>query len=208
MNGHESSDAALWLEAVAGTERAFAVLFDRHRGRIFRKAYSRVHNVHDAEDVVAMVFLEAWRSRGKVRIVDGSLLPWLLSVTTYVTLNTERAARRYRRLLSKLPISPPADPVAYLEDRLDLREKANQLNEALRRLSAVERTVVDLCLVEELPMATAAGVLDVPIGTVKSRLNNARRKLRTHLGETDISLQGTNESNTEGKTKWTTLTPR
>lgn len=208
MNGDELSDAALWLEAVAGTERSFAVLFDRHRGRIFRKAYSRVNNVHDAEDVVAMVFLEAWRSRGKVRIVDGSLLPWLLSVTTYVTLNSDRAARRYRRLLSKLPISPPSDPVPDLEDRLDRSEKAHQLTQALRRLSAVERTVVDLCLIEELPMATVAGVLDVPIGTVKSRLNSARRKLRTQLREPDISLQGTTEPNTEGKTTWTTSTPR
>lgn len=198
MNGDAVSDASLWLEAVAGTESAFAVLFDRHRARIFRKAYSRLRNVHDAEDVVAMVFLEAWRSREKVRIVDGSLLPWLLSVTTYLTLNSDRAARRYRRLLAKLPIAPPADPVPDVDNRLDLQERANMLTQALRRLSAVERTVVDLCLVEELSMATVAGVLDVPIGTVKSRLNGARRKLRTYLGESDITVRRAGELSSEG----------
>ena len=198
MNGDAVSDASLWLEAVAGTESAFAVLFDRHRARIFRKAYSRLRNVHDAEDVVAMVFLEAWRSREKVRIVDGSLLPWLLSVTTYLTLNSDRAARRYRRLLAKLPIAPSADPVPDVDDRLDLQERANMLTQALRRLSAVERTVVDLCLVEELSMATVAGVLDVPIGTVKSRLNGARRKLRTYLGESDITVRRAGELSSEG----------
>ena len=198
MNGDAVSDASLWLEAVAGTESAFAVLFDRHRARIFRKAYSRLRNVHDAEDVVAMVFLEAWRSREKVRIVDGSLLPWLLSVTTYLTLNSDRAARRYRRLLAKLPIAPSADPVPDVDDRLDLQERANMLTQALRRLSAVERTVVDLCLVEELSMATVAGVLDVPIGTVKSRLNGARRKLRTYLGESDITVRRAGELTSEG----------
>jgi len=198
VNGDAVSDASLWLEAVAGTESAFAVLFDRHRARIFRKAYSRLRNVHDAEDVVAMVFLEAWRSREKVRIVDGSLLPWLLSVTTYLTLNSDRAARRYRRLLAKLPIAPSADPVPDVDDRLDLQERANMLTQALRRLSAVERTVVDLCLVEELSMATVAGVLDVPIGTVKSRLNGARRKLRTYLGESDITVRRAGELSSEG----------
>lgn len=198
MNGDAVSDASLWLEAVAGTESAFAVLFDRHRARIFRKAYSRLRNVHDAEDVVAMVFLEAWRSREKVRIVDGSLLPWLLSVTTYLTLNSDRAARRYRRLLAKLPIAPSADPVPDVDDRLDSRERADMLTQALRRLSAVERTVVDLCLVEELSMATVAGVLDVPIGTVKSRLNGARRKLRTYLGESDITVRRAGELSSEG----------
>ena len=198
MNGDAVSDASLWLEAVAGTESAFAVLFDRHRARIFRKAYSRLRNVHDAEDVVAMVFLEAWRSREKVRIVDGSLLPWLLSVTTYLTLNSDRAARRYRRLLAKLPIAPSADPVPDVDDRLDSRERADMLTQALRRLSAVERTVVDLCLVEELSMATVAGVLDVPIGTVKSRLYGARRKLRTYLGESDITVRRAGELSSEG----------
>lgn len=192
------SDAALWLEAVTGTESAFAVLFDRHRARIFRKAYSRVGNVHDAEDVVAMVFMEAWRSREKVRIVDGSVLPWLLSVTTYITLNSDRAARRYRRLLSKLPVSPPVDPVPEIDDRLDQRELANQLTRALRRLGSAERTVVDLCLVEELSMAAVAGVLDIPIGTVKSRLNSARRKLRTYLGESDISVHTLDDLTAEG----------
>jgi len=198
VNGDAVSDASLWLEAVAGTESAFAVLFDRHRARIFRKAYSRLRNVHDAEDVVAMVFLEAWRSREKVRIVDGSLLPWLLSVTTYLTLNSDRAARRYRRLLAKLPIAPSADPVPDVDDRLDSRERADMLTQALRRLSAVERTVVDLCLVEELSMATVAGVLDVPIGTVKSRLYGARRKLRTYLGESDITVRRAGELSSEG----------
>ncbi|TFD44739.1 RNA polymerase sigma factor [Cryobacterium frigoriphilum] len=206
--GDEVSDAALWLEAVTGTERAFAVLFDRHRARIFRKAYSRVRNVYDAEDVVAMVFMEAWRSREKVRIVDESLLPWLLSVTTYVTLNSDRAARRYRRLLSKLPVSRPVDPVPDIDDRLDQRERANQLTRALRRLGSAERTVVDLCLVEELSMSAVAGVLDIPIGTVKSRLNSARRKLRTYLGESDISVHTANELTAEGISGWTPLSPR
>src|SRR6478609_10682359 len=103
------SDSALWLEASTGTERSFATLFDRYRTRVFRKAYAQVRNVPDAEDVVALVFLEAWRNRAKVRIVDGSLLPWLLTVTNYVLLNQNRTARRYSRLLAAMP-APEQEP--------------------------------------------------------------------------------------------------
>ncbi|SDS84718.1 RNA polymerase sigma factor [Microterricola viridarii] len=183
------SDAALWLEAVSGTERAFAVIFDRHRARVFRAAYRRVGNVADAEDAVAIVFLEAWRLRKKVRIVDGSLLPWLLTVTTNVTRNLTRAQRRYRRLIGNLPPSPSAEDAApQIDARIDLHMRGNRLAQALRKLAPADRAVVDLCLVEELPIAAAAAVLGIPAGTVKSRLHRARGQLRTELTDVDTSV--------------------
>ncbi|MEV8214632.1 RNA polymerase sigma factor [Leifsonia sp. NPDC077715] len=179
---HEASDSALWLEASSGTERSFAVLFDRYRTRVFRKAYAQVRSVADAEDVVALVFLEAWRNRAKVRIVDGSLLPWLLTVTNYVLLNQARTARRYGRLLAAMP-SPEQEP-DHADDVLDRLDRDGQLvaiRAAMRRLSAQEQAILDLCVIEELPIATAAAVLDIPTGTVKSKLHRAKEKLRKHL---------------------------
>lgn len=183
-------DATLWLEAISGTEQSFATLFDRHRTRVFRKAYSRVRSVSDAEDIVAVVFLEAWRNRKRVRIVDGSILPWLLAVTTNVTLNNERSSRRYRRLLAKLPrVEDEPDHATEVVDRLDRDSRAESISAALRRLSQVERVVVDLCIIDELPLSTAAAVLDLPLGTVKSRLHRAKERLRTDLGQPDIPFQ-------------------
>ncbi|RXZ66976.1 RNA polymerase sigma factor [Agromyces albus] len=183
MVEEERSDAALWLEATSGTEESFGVIYDRYRARIFRKAYSRVLDVSEAEDIVAMVFLEAWRRRSSVRFVDGSLLPWLLVVTTNVSLNSERSGRRYRRLLAKLPPAEHVDdPSLEITERLDGEPASKELSAALRRLSPIEQRVVELCLVEELPMASVASVLDLPIGTVKSRLHRARAKLRESLG--------------------------
>lgn len=184
------SDAALWLEAMTGTERAFAVIFDRHRGRVFRTAYRRVGNVADAEDVVAIVFLEAWRLRKKVRVVDSSLLPWLLAVTSNVTFNLARAQRRYRLLINKLPPSPAVeDPASKIGDRIDYWQRGKRIADALHKLTPADRAVVDLCLIEELPIASAAGVLNLPIGTVKSRLHRARGQLRTELVDVDISVR-------------------
>ncbi|MCD2441602.1 RNA polymerase sigma factor [Agromyces sp. SYSU K20354] len=178
------TDAALWLEATSGTEASFGVVYDRYRVRILRRAYAQVLDVADAEDIVAIVFLEAWRRRKDVRFVDGSLLPWLLVVTTNVTLNSQRAMRRHRRLLASIPTAEPAvDPSREIDDRLDVQLMSARLRDALRRLTPAERRVVELCLVEGLPLADAAAALDAPLGSVKSRLSRARRKLQAELGD-------------------------
>lgn len=178
----EISDSALWLEASSGTERSFAVLFDRYRRRIFRKAYAQVRQVADAEDVVALVFLEAWRNRAKVRIVDGSLLPWLLTVTNFVLLNQARTARRHGRLLAALP-TPEREPdhADDVLERLDRDSQLSELRAAMSHLSTQEQSILDLCVIEELPIATVAAALDIPVGTVKSKLHRAREKVRKRL---------------------------
>lgn len=183
MRDEQESDSALWLEAVSGTERAFVTIFDRYRARIFRAAFRRTGSVGDAEEVVAIVFFEAWRLRKRVRIVDGSLLPWLLTVTSHVTSNLSRSQRRYARMIAQLP--PPADQedhAAHIDEALDGRARAHAITEALGALAPGDRAVVELCLIEELPMSDAAAALNLPIGTVKSRLHRARRQLRTKLG--------------------------
>lgn len=182
--GEQTPDSALWLEAVAGTDASFAVIFDRYRRLVFRKAYYRVGNVTDAEDVVAIVFMEAWRKRDKVRFVDGSLRAWLLVVTIHVTMNRERTNRRYRRLIAKLP--PPDNEPDISERTLD-RLAADHAREAMwlaiRSLSAADQRVVELCLIEGLPASSVAIALGLPVGTVKAKLFRARKKLRVDLEE-------------------------
>jgi len=178
----EREDAALWLEATTGTDRSFAVLFDRYRARVFRKAYAQLKSTHDAEDVVAMVFLEAWKNRARVRIVDGSMLPWLLSITSYVLLNHTRSSRRWRRLIASLPEPEEhADHADIVLDRLDQSAQLRAVYEAISALASQERTIIDLCVIEELPVATVAAVLDIPVGTVKSKLHRARAKIRRRI---------------------------
>lgn len=187
---HES-DAALWTEILSGSDAAFSTLFDRHRTRVFRKAYARIQNVADCEDIVAMVFMEAWKGRKKVRVVEGSLLPWLLTTTTYVTLNFERSSRRYRKALATLP--EQADEPDHAET-VDAKIDSEQVTAALRKLGEAERRIVDLCVLEDLPLTTVATLLDLPVGTVKSRLSRARGKLRAALTAAGFSDGGTSRA--------------
>jgi RNA polymerase sigma-70 factor (ECF subfamily) len=192
LTGKEGeSDAALWVETLSGSDAAFSTLFDRHRTRVFRKAYARIQNVADCEDIVAMVFMEAWKSRKKVRIVEGSLLPWLLTTTTYVTLNFERSSRRYRKALGTLP-DPGAEPDH--SETVNARIDNERVTNALRKLGEAERKIVDLCVLEDLPLTTVATLLDLPVGTVKSRLSRARGKLRDALSAAGFTAGGISEA--------------
>ena len=187
MIDEQESDAALLLSASSGTERAFVVIFDRYRSRIFSAAYRRTNRVSDAEEVVAIVFLEAWRLRKRVRIVDGSVLPWLLAVTANVTSNLSRSQRRYAKMIGRLPAPvEQEDHAPSVDEQLDGRPCRRAIDEAMNTLSAGDRAVVELCLVEELPLAAAAAALELPLGTVKSRLHRARRQLQNKLSVTDL----------------------
>lgn len=178
----QTPDSALWLEAVAGTDASFGIVFDRYRRLIFRKAYYRVCDVTDAEDIVAIVFMEAWRKRDKIRFVDGSLRAWLLVVTVNITMNWERTNRRYRRLVAKLPLPDDEPDISERTlDRIAADNASRTMWLAIRSLSAADQQVIELCLIEGLPTSAVAIALGLPLGTVKAKLSRARKKLRVDL---------------------------
>ncbi|WP_246469065.1 RNA polymerase sigma factor [Arthrobacter ipis] len=84
-----------------GDGSAFASLFKRYRDRVFVHSLRLVKTPFEAEDVTAMVFLEAWRCRSKIRLVNDSMLGWLLVTATNVARNKLRSTLRYERLLRK-----------------------------------------------------------------------------------------------------------
>ena len=165
----QDADAADWAHAVAGDGEAFGRIFDRHRDRVRRHGQRLAPTIDDVEDLVALTFLEAWRRRRSVRVVDGSVLPWLLVTASNVARNQQRAARRHRALLAKLPpASTVPDPARRDESGVVAR---------LDELSVADRQVLVLCVLEGFSEREAAEALGVPPGTVKSRLSRARRRL-------------------------------
>ena len=178
MSNVGSDEADAWSRARDGDPDAFTSLFDKHRDRVFGHALRLVRQPHDAEDVTAMVFLEAWRRRDAVRAVDGSIIAWLLVTTNNTVHNLERGRRRYRAALARMsePGHEPdhADGVA---DNLDNKERDRRVRDAFASLSTADQNVITLCVLEELSLAEAARTLGVPVGTIKSRLSRAKRRL-------------------------------
>lgn len=169
-----TTDAADWADALEGRGEAFGRIFDRHRDRLFRHSLRLVPRPADADDVVAIAFLEAWRKRTAVRFVDDSLLPWLLVTATHSAHNLSRGSRRYRALLARLPVE------ASVADHAESFGEGDAVR-ALRTLSLADRDVITLCVVEGLSEREVAIALDVPPGTVKSRLSRAKARLARRL---------------------------
>ncbi len=175
---NEASDEALWRLMANGDGDAFGVLFDRHRQRVLGHALRIVASPHVAEDVVAMVFYEAWRRRADVRIVNGSIAPWLLVTANNTIRNQVRQQRRYRTLLGRLP--PPDESADIADDYLEATQRdieSTSLRNAFARLKPMHRDVLTLCVVEELSTRDAAAALGIAEGTVKSRLHRAKARL-------------------------------
>jgi RNA polymerase sigma-70 factor (ECF subfamily) len=137
-----------------------------------------------AEDVVSLTFLEAWRLRAKVQPDGGSLRPWLLGIATNISRNTQRARRRYEAAVGRIPRPDVVPDFAQeLVDRIDDAEVLEAVNAAMATLRQAEREVVALCVGSGLDYAAAAEALGIPIGTVRSRLARARKKLAKAAGD-------------------------
>ena len=183
MGNIEFDDTELWSRSLKGEGDAFGMLFDRHRGRIFRHAYRLCPDRLDAEDVTATVFLELWRRREKVRLVDGTIVPWLLVTTTNVARNARRAAFRYRKLLNSLPhVDDARDSLEEVFSRHPLDAVDHELAAALRGLGKVDRQLVSLVVLEGYTIAAAATILGLSPSAAKSRMYRARERLKDTVG--------------------------
>ncbi|RZU13988.1 RNA polymerase ECF family sigma subunit [Kribbella rubisoli] len=174
------SDRELWAQAAEGDSGAFAQLYDRHARAIYNFLHRRTGSWSDAEDLTSAVFLQAWRRRADVVLDRDSALPWLLRTADYTVRNEWRSKLRYRRALAAAhllhrEVEDPADDVA---GRLDDDRRIRAVLASLERLPRQEHEVIELCVWAGLDQAAAAVALDVPIGTVKSRLSRARKHLR------------------------------
>ncbi|RVX45301.1 RNA polymerase sigma-70 factor (ECF subfamily) [Nonomuraea polychroma] len=161
-----------------GDKAAFGELFDQCSKAVYNHAFRLTGNWSTAEDVTALTFLEAWRLRGKIDAEGGSLRPWLLGIATNVARNVRRAARRHDDALARLPRSQEVPDFAEeVVGRIDDAERLAAVRQAYGRLRRQEQDVFALCVWAGLDYAQAAEALGIPVGTVRSRLSRARKKL-------------------------------
>jgi RNA polymerase sigma factor (sigma-70 family) len=171
------SDDALWQASKGGDGEAYAQLYERHARTIYNYLFRRLADWSEAEDLTAVVFLEAFRRRKDARIVEGRFLPWLYGIATNVLRNRRRAQRRHREVLMQLSRERS---LANASDSASRAEAAEQMRSALRGISTLPRAqqdVVALCLLSGLSYEDAATALGIPVGTVRSRLARARASL-------------------------------
>ncbi len=179
-----SDDAAL-IERSWGEPETFAELYDRHAVPIHRYVSRRLGEPM-ADDVVADTFLAAFRRRQGYDLHRPDARPWLYGIAANLIGKHRRAEVRMLRAYARTGADPVVDGHA---DRIDNRVSAaavqRDLAAALASLSAGERDVLLLVAWADLSYEETATALEIPLGTVRSRLHRARKKVREALGGHD-----------------------
>jgi RNA polymerase sigma factor (sigma-70 family) len=171
-----------WTAALRGDSDGFAAVFDCHRDRVYGYALRLTGNVHDAEDLTAGAFLELWRRRKSVRVVDGTVLPWLLVTTTNLARNRARGLRRYRALIDALPRSEDARGAGDVAlEHIGEVIVAEQVRQALNSLAASDAALIMLTGFEHYSPAQAATALGISEGAARTRLHRARARMASAL---------------------------
>jgi RNA polymerase sigma-70 factor (ECF subfamily) len=172
-----------------GTDPAgFATLYDRYAAQLYGYAYQRV-GAQTAEDVVADTFLAAFQQRASYDPGRADVRPWLFGILTRKLARHYRAEKaRYRALARSAPQTVQDSPADQVAARVTAGAVRAPLAEALRRLSEGDRDVLLLIAWCDFSYDEVAVALGIPVGTVRSRLNRARRKVREALGGVDPTI--------------------
>lgn len=179
------ADADLIRASVREPEQ-FAPLFDRHAAAVHHYLARRIGSA--ADDLLAETFLIAFRKRSGYQPLRLEVRPWLFGIATNVLRRHLRQEERRYRALAKA--ARQDDPGPHFADasaeRIDARAVRAELAAALASLKPGDRDALLLLAWAQLTYAEIAVTLDIPIGTVRSRLSRARRQTREMLAVTQI----------------------
>lgn len=184
-----ADDQCLIAECLQGNTAAFGVLVRRYQERLYNSVYRLLDNAEDARDVVQEAFLSAYQSLDSFK-GDARFFTWLYRIAVNTAISLKRKQRAMVRIETGRDSEPtlePHDPSA--ESRpghaLEQAEQGRHVREALARLSPEHRAVLVMKDMEGQKYETMAEVLQVPIGTIRSRLHRARLELRELLEQSE-----------------------
>lgn len=160
----------------------FSELYDRHAATIHRYAARRIGE-HAADDVMSETFLVAFERRGDFDTTKDDARPWLYGIATMLIKKHSRLeARAWKGMIAggaaEIAAQSAHDAIEAASSRVDAEAATRRLASVLKRMPARDRDALLLYAWGDLDYEGVARALDVPIGTIRSRLNRARQKLR------------------------------
>ena len=186
--GEPIDHAELLARCRRGDQLAWEALVRRNQARVYGLALHYVRDAEEARDLAQEVFVRIYTKLGSLPD-DGIFLPWLLRLTRNICIDHLRrrkvrpvpAARRVEE-----PGPDPVDPGPTPEQAWVAGDRRRLVHRALQRLSDVNREIIMLKEIQGLKLEEIAALLDLPLGTVKSRSNRAR----VELARAVIALSG------------------
>ena len=180
-----ADDLSLIQECRKGNTAAFGELVSRYQDRLFNTVVRLADNAEDARDVVQEAFLHAYQSLHSFK-GDSLFFTWLYRIA----VNTAISMKRKKRLV--LRIQPAGEGGGAIEPldpsetnrpghAMEMAEEERRVHEALQKLSTEHRAVLIMKDMDGMKYEEMAEVLDVPVGTIRSRLHRARLEMRDLL---------------------------
>ncbi len=174
------------LARIAGQDQtALADLYDRYGRILLGIAYRMLGSREEAEEVVADVFWQVWRTAGSYDPSRSRVDSWLFLITRSRALDRLRSLQRKSRKLSASAetavIQHPPDPQVHLLQR----EQRAQIQQILQQMPLEQKQVIELAYFSGLTQSEIAAQLQIPVGTVKTRIRLALAKLREGLKQSD-----------------------
>ncbi|WP_406303322.1 RNA polymerase sigma factor [Streptomyces sp. NBC_00885] len=183
--GHD--DSAVIASSLERPE-VFAELYSRYAADIHRYATRRLGDAA-ADDITADTFLAAFRARSRYDLGRANARPWLYGIAANLIGKQRRTEVRALAALARTGRDPVAESwVDHADDRVTAQAAHGPLAGALGSLSGGDRHVLLLVAWADLTYQEVAEALSIPVGTVRSRLNRARKKVRAALGDIDPTL--------------------
>jgi RNA polymerase sigma-70 factor (ECF subfamily) len=179
-----NDDSQLIDEALAGNSASFGQLVRRYQDRLYNTMFHVVHCAEEAQDVVQEAFVQAFVKLDTFQR-NSAFYTWLYRIA----FNTAVSRKRRHRPMASVEQSRQAagtEPIDGREaphERLEQEERVKQVRAALAALSEEHRAILVLREMEGCDYETIAAMLDLPVGTVRSRLHRARLQLRDQLQE-------------------------
>ncbi len=182
-------DLEVVARLTAGDERALGVLYDRYGALAFSLASAIVHDTADAEEVVAEVFSQIWRTASSFDASRGSVVAWVSTIARTRSLDLIRSQKRRARIMDEAAAmssegsSPGLSSGVPSPDReVEMSEAQRLVRRSLADLPPPQRHVLELAYFGGLSQSEIAEKLSEPLGTVKTRMRSGMEKLRQALG--------------------------
>ena len=169
-----TSDESLIHSIARGDRRAMQVLFARHNVRVYRFVMRLMGDAALAEDLVSEVFLEVWRKAGRFE-GRSQVSTWLLAIARYKAISQVR--NRSVDQLDEQMAQTIEDPSDNPEEIMAKRDRGAMMRKCLEQLSSAHREIIDLIYYHEKSMQEVAHIMQIPEGTVRTRMFYARKQL-------------------------------
>lgn len=189
------NELLLISRARGGDREAFGELVEQYRDNVYRLAYRMCGNAYDADEAAQEAFVAAWRALPNFR-GDAKFSTWLYRLTTNAAIDVMRREKRHQTMGDGEMIDL-ADDADSPQETVERTEQQEAVQKALATLSEEYREVLLLRYMEELDYAEIAEVLQLPSGTVKSRINRAKAALKTALLKSGNIFGGSSVIHTE-----------